>query len=217
MLRTFSLLVAALTLLLAGCATTIQSDVTAFHQWPQHLTDKSYVFERTPEHNNNLEYRSYEKLVRNELQRLGFAEVSHPGQAHLKVSVDYGMTVRDVREVRPVSMPPPWYGNPWYGPYGHPYGYAPFYSPFYGPFYDPFWYGSGYNSYQETTYQLFSRWLNIQISRRVDGRSLYDVTVTSEGRNGSLAAVMPYMVRSAFDDFPGPSGVPRHIKLKVKD
>ena len=27
---------------------------------------------------------------------------------------------------------------------------------------------------------------------------------------------MPYMVRSAFADFPGPSGVTRHIQLDVK-
>lgn len=217
MLRIFTLLVTALTVLLAGCASTIQSEVTAFHQWPQHLADKRYVFERTPEQGDSLEYRSYEQLVRTELQGLGFAEVPHPGQAQLKVSMEYGVSVRDVREVRPVNLPPPWYGSPWYGPYWQPYGYAPFYSPFHGPFYDPFWYGSGYNGYEETSYQLFSRRLNVQISRRVDGRRLYDVTVISEGRNGTLAAVMPYMVRSAFAEFPGPSGTPRHIRLKVKD
>jgi hypothetical protein len=43
------------------------------------------------------------------------------------------------------------------------------------------------------------------------------VTVKSEGTNSSLAAVMPYLVRSAFAEFPGENGVPRQIELKIKD
>src|SRR5215210_1386509 len=62
---------AALCMLMAGCATTIQSEVTAFHEWPDQLPDKSFVFERSAAQENNLEYRSYENLVRAELIRLG--------------------------------------------------------------------------------------------------------------------------------------------------
>mgnify|MGYP003529095066 CR=1 FL=1 len=39
---------AALTLLLAGCASTIRSNVTTFHQWPDQLPDKTYAFEAPP-------------------------------------------------------------------------------------------------------------------------------------------------------------------------
>jgi hypothetical protein len=48
------------------------------------------------------------------------------------------------------------------------------------------------------------------------GKKLYETTVVSEGTNSSLAAVMPFMVRSAFTDFPGPSGVPRRVELKLE-
>jgi hypothetical protein len=63
---------AALTLLLAGCATTIRSDVTTFHQWPADLQDKTYVFEAPPAQDDTLELRSYQNLVRGELAKLGF-------------------------------------------------------------------------------------------------------------------------------------------------
>jgi len=39
--------------------------------------------------------------------------------------------------------------------------------------------------------------------------------VDSEGQRAGLAEAMPAMVRAAFDDFPGPSGVTRHIRIKV--
>jgi hypothetical protein len=58
--------------------------------------------------------------------------------------------------------------------------------------------------------------LKILIAQAANGKTLYDVTVDSEGTNGSLAAVMPYMVRSAFSEFPGQSGVPRRVELKME-
>jgi hypothetical protein len=71
--------------------------------------------------------------------------------------------------------------------------------------------------YQDSSYTLFKRQLKVTISRAADAKKLYDVTVDSEGRNGSLAQVMPYMVRSAFMNFPGRNGETRHVELKMQD
>jgi hypothetical protein len=199
-------------LLLTGCATTsVQSNVTAFHEWPAELKDKSYVFERTPEQDNNLEYRNYENLVRNELKRLGFTEAGNAKAAQLKASLEYGVSVRDVRVIEPVAVAPYWpgpfWGPPWPGYYRRGY---------YGPFYDPFWYGPPMIEQRDVSFQVFTRQLKVKLARVSDNRNLYEVTVVSEGTNGSLPVVMPYMVRSAFADFPGPSGVPRRIELKME-
>lgn len=221
----FSTFAVMVCVLLTGCATTIQTDVTAFHEWPSQLPNKSFVFERSGEQANNLEHRSYENLVRNELLRLGLAESASLQSAGLKVAISYDINVRDVRVVQPVLLDP-WYGSPFYGPRwrGHGY-YSPYYGPFYGPlhsplygaFYSPFWHAPPIVQQQETRYQLANRQLKIVIAQAADSRKLYDVTVSSEGVNTALAAVMPYMVRSAFADFPGKSGVPRRIELKMKD
>jgi hypothetical protein len=188
--------------LLAGCATTINSEVTTFHEWPMQLQDKTYVFERTKEQNNDLEYRNYENLVRSELNRLGFNEASSARAPTLKATLNYGISVRDVREIYPVVVSPSWYGPAWHG--------------YYGPFYDPFWYAPPIVEQREANYQVFTRRLRITLSRLADGKMLYETSVVSEGSNGSLAAVMPYMVRSAFTDFPGKSGVPHHVELKMQ-
>ena len=44
-MKYLAIFLTALTVLLTGCATTIRSDVTAFHDWPAQLHDQSYVFE----------------------------------------------------------------------------------------------------------------------------------------------------------------------------
>ena len=209
-----ALVIVLLSLLLAGCASTIRSNVTAFHEWPNDLRDKPYVFDRTPAQTNDLEYRSYENLLRAQLQRLGFLEVASERAAKLKVSMRYSMATRDVRLVQPVAAYPayPWYGWPYYGPRWYRHGYGPFYD----PFYDPLWYGPAYTEYQESSYQLHTRRLQVLIARIADGKMLYDVTVTSEGTNGSLPAIMPYLMRSAFQEFPGPNGIPRQIELKME-
>jgi len=202
-------------LLLSGCASTIRSDVTSFHEWPATLPDKSYVFERTKEQHDSLEYLNYENLVRVELNRLGFAEAPANTKPTLKASISYRIHGRDVQEVYPVVVNPYpyWYGPAWRGYYGP--GYWPGYSG-YGPFYDPFWFGPPVVEQRVSQYQLFTRQLKIVLAQMSSGKKLYETTVVSEGSNGSLAAVMPYLVRSAFTDFPGPSGVPRRVELKMQ-
>jgi hypothetical protein len=191
--------------LMAGCTTpTIRSEVTAFHEWPANLQDRTYVFERTREQDNNLEYRNYENLVRAELNRLGFVEASDAKAIRLKASLGYSINVRDVRVSEPVVIDP------------YPYWYGPAWRGYYGPFYDPFWFGPPVVERRDISYQLFTRQLKIALSQAPNGRKLYETTVVSEGSNGSLAAVMPYMVRSAFTDFPGQNGVPRRIELKMQ-
>jgi hypothetical protein len=47
------------------------------------------------------------------------------------------------------------------------------------------------------------------------GKRVYQVTATNTTESGNPAAVMPYMIRSAFADFPAESGRPRRVTLEV--
>ncbi|PUA20260.1 DUF4136 domain-containing protein [Glaciimonas sp. PCH181] len=205
-----TLCLAAMCLLVAGCASVIRSDVTTFNEWPADLPDKSFVFAHTPEQNNDLEYRHYENLVRTALQQLGFTIAANGAQPQLKVSLAYGVTSRDVHVVEPVVIDTGFYGSPFYGPGWGNRG-------FYGPYSDPFWYNSPVVAERESNFQLFTRQLNVRIARASNAQKLYDVTVISEGKINSLAKVMPYLIQSAFTDFPGQSGVPRRVELKIKE
>ena len=214
MKRLIAVTMALSALLLGGCATTIRSDVTTFHQWPAQIQDKSYVFEAPPSFDNTLEYQSYQNLVRGQLAQLGFRE-ANMGTPALKVAMRFTTTEVPVRVVQPVS---PMFDDPFYYRYGPRFGprgrFAGRYSPFYSPFYDPFW--NPFPAYQVSIETMYRRELQVSIKDRSDKR-LFDVTVHNMSNDPSTPALMPALVHSAFAGFPGPSGTLRRVELQRKD
>lgn len=201
--------VASLGLLLGGCATTIRSDVTTFHQWPAQLTDKSYAFEAPPPQENTLELQSYQNLVRGQLGRLGFREA--PQSPALKVGLRFATI--DV----PTQVIYPTYVGSGFYPYSARFGYLGGHRRFWGggwysPFYDPFW--GPYPAYDVQTEHRYHRQLQVDITSASDGKRLFEVTVRNVSRQMSTPAVMPALVQSAFEGFPGPNGGSRTIELK---
>ncbi len=200
---------AACLLLLGGCATTIRSDVTTFHQWPSGLPDKHYAFALPPGQEDTLEYQSYRQLVATELGRLGFQPASPTAPASLQVGMRFSTIDQPVRVVH--VSDPPFYSSSRFG-YMRPFrGYWGWYGR-YAPFYDPFWYGPP--EYYSSIEHVYRRDLHISISALADGKRLYDVTVHNQSRKMSTPMMMPAMVKSAFTDFPGPSGVARQVEFK---
>jgi hypothetical protein len=203
MKRFASVAIAAMALLLGGCATTIRSDVTTFQQWPAALPDKTYAFEAPPAQDDTLEFRSYQDLVRAELRQLGFSEA--PGKAALMVSMRFSTTEQPIRVIEvidPFFMSPTRYG------YFRPmhYGMWTRRSPF-----DNYWLRSPMVSDEmENAYQ---RQLQVAI-KGADGKPLFDVTVKNLSKQVSTPVMMPALVHSAFVGFPGPNGVARKIELK---
>lgn len=199
---------AGVTLLLGGCATTIRSDVTTFQQWPAQMADKSYAFEVPPPQEDTLELRSYQELVRAQMAKLGFHD---SGAAKPAVTVGMRFTTTDV-PLRVLQAADPWfYGPPsarfgWIGPHRRYWGgwYSPFYDPFWGPF--PMW--------EERTIHEYQRELHVTIRSAADGKQMFDVTVNNNSHQLSTLAIMPALVQSAFQDFPGPNGGARRIELK---
>jgi hypothetical protein len=207
---TVSTALAALALLLGGCATTIRSDVTAFHQWPAQLTDKSYVFEAPPPQDDTLELRSYQNLVRAQLGKLGFQEAGPASTPALKVSMRFTTTLVPVRVVQAID---PFYYPPTRLGYGYPYHRRGYWGGgMYSPFYDPFW--GGIPGYEVSIRDTYRRELQVAIRSASDNRRLFDVTVHNNSTVRSTAAMMPALVQSAFEGFPGPSGVPRRVELR---
>ena len=196
---------AACTLLLAGCASTIRSDVTTFHQWPAQLASKTYSIDAPEPEDDTLEVRSYLDLVRGQLARLGFQEAGV--DAALKVKMRFrtiDVPVRVVQAVDPFFNPAARYG---WGPYRRHYG-----APYYGGLYDPFWVGPA--GYQVVERHVYQRDVQVAIRSAADGKPLFDVTVHNNSGEASTPVLMPALVQSAFEGFPGPNGGARRIVLK---
>jgi hypothetical protein len=200
--------VAALALLLGGCATTIRSDVTTFHQWPADLPSKTYVFEAPPPQDNTLELHSYENLVRAQLGKLGFQEVA--SAPALKVSMRFTTADVPIRVVQAVDSF--FYPSARFG-YMRPYHRRGYWGgSFYSPFYDPFW--GGMPQYEIVERHAYQREVRVTIKSAGDDRRLFDVTVHNQSTERSTPAMMPALVQSAFEGFPGPNGAARRIELR---
>ncbi len=215
MKRLLTTAVAALAMLLTGCATTIRSDVTTFHEWPAEVQDKSYTIEAPAPQDDTLELRSYQNLVRAELGRLGFQEAAAGTKPALKVGLRVTTTDVPVRVLEPNFpmysssarfMAPYAFHRPYWG--GRRYWGGGWYS----PFYDPFWYGMP--QYTEVIKHFYNREIQVAITSAADGKRLFDVTVRNSSRDRSTPNLMPALVQSAFTGFPGVSGVARQVELK---
>jgi hypothetical protein len=64
------------------------------------------------------------------------------------------------------------------------------------------------------TEHRYHRQLQVGIVEANDGKRLFDVTVRNVSRQMSTPVVMPALVQSAFEGFPGPNGGSRMIELK---
>lgn len=211
--RGFLLALLILSALISGCATKIRSEVTSFHQWPDNMSGRSFSFVHQDDEAKSLERQSYENLLRTELLKLGLVEQTTGAPAQLAVRLDYRITGRDVRIIETVLVDP-WYGTPWYGP--------GFYNPYwgwhgYGPsYYGPMWPSMPVAREQSRRYSIFQRELRIRISDYASEKTWFEVTARSEGEQGNLAIVMPYLVQAAFKEFPGTTGAPRVIDVPFK-
>jgi hypothetical protein len=148
-------------------------------------------------------------LVRTELAKLGFHDADANHAPALTVSMRFRTTDVPVQVMSVVDpFPSARYG------FAGPYGRRGYWGGYASPFYDPFW-GSApyYESRIEHTYQ---REVQVAIRSAGDNRRLFDVTVHNSSSVRSTPALMPALVQSAFEGFPGPNGGARRIDLQLK-
>jgi Domain of unknown function (DUF4136) len=196
-------LVGLFALLLAGCASTLRSDVTSFQQWPANTAGATYAFARIGKQGESLEHKTYEDLVRAELGRLKLVPVPAGSAARFSVSLDYGIATQTVRSREPV-----WDDRIyWHPPYYHgTLGWRPGYWAR-----DPF--GPSVVGYKTIYRDVSTRRLRLDISE--GSAKVFEASATSSGSGKALAAVMPFLVRSVFEGFPGTNGQVRVIDYDV--
>jgi hypothetical protein len=183
-----------------GCTATaplpVKSQITVFHELPPDISGMTYTVVPLEEQKGDLEYKSYEQAVRQELNSKGLSEAPLD-QAKVVVFLSYSIdTGRQVMSSYPII-----------GQTGisssSTYGGITTYTPSYGIV------GSGVDS--ETIYR---RTMELKILDKNDfvkgnATSLYQAKVVSNGRYSALPMVLPTMIKQLFEDFPGKNGSTR--------
>jgi len=195
--------VAGLAVLLAGCATPLRGQLTAFHEWPADAP-RTYQFVRTAAQRDSLEHATWERTMRAELARAGFQEAANP---RFSIGFDYRVSRQFGRFVEAYPMVQPYF---WWGTWGSRGGVS-----IGGPW--PWW-GPGYYpvEYDRAWYEYRLRIEIDDLAARPPHR-VYEGTAVSDGvDSANPAEVLPLLARAILGDFPGPSGVTRRVEVPVE-
>jgi len=215
--RSTLLALCLLGVLLGGCTTTmVLSHVTVFHELSTAPQDVKYAFLRSPHQEGSLEHKAYEQMVREQLSKRGFLEVP-VAQANVAVFLSYQIDDgKTVISSYPIFGQTGVAGSQTYGNiYSTSRGTASFsattaYTPSIGVV------GTGNRSDLQYTRKVQLDILDRQLLDNGTVSKIYEGKVTSVGSSGQLTRVMPYMLRSLFQEFPGRSGATKDIELRLR-
>jgi Domain of unknown function (DUF4136) len=203
-----ALLVAAL---LSACASPITARVTSFNQWPADMAGSTFSFITLVNPTRELEQATYESHVQAELEKRGLKRAP-PGQVG-RVQVDVATThrVEEKTYMTPV--------------YQDEYVFLPPYRDAAGNIFPGYWapdpFGPRYvgdrpinRTVQISSLQL--RLLDTKGAAPGKPRTVFESRAIYEGDNGDLPAVVPFLVRAIFDEFPGQNGRTRTVRFDSK-
>jgi len=199
--RTFA--VAAL-LSLAACTQAFRSDVSTFHTIGAATGGTVAIIPMNPDRKDSLEFKQYAALIGQSLRQYGFRP---SGDSKPDMVVGFDVKMNDGREKllnRPSSYGAfdswGYYGGHWGGYWG---GYG------------PYSYDSGWHN-ELVARTVYHTELSVEIHTK-GGEKIFEGRAETDARKNDLPGVMPLLTQSLFQDFPGPSGVTRRVKIELED
>lgn len=195
------LLIATCSLVLSACASTFRSDVATFHTLPVPKGEKLSIVPMDESKRDSIEFRQYAALLGNHLRLEGYDQA---GEGEPDLIVGFDVTINDGREKlesRP-GMPSPY----------HVYWRQYWYHGYFWGAYDPF-----YRNHNELVARtVYNAMLTMEV-RRPDGELLFEGRAETETRTKAVPEVVPLLVEALFENFPGPSGVTRRVRIDLDD
>jgi Domain of unknown function (DUF4136) len=200
--------VAALAFVLAGCASPITAKVTRFHQWPADTGSATFSMIRAADKVGDLEQTTYENYVALQLEKLGLQRAPAGQVGRIQIDLVTGNGTRDRKYLEAI--------------YQDNLVYLPPFRDAAGNVYPGFWapdrFGSRYVGDREVTRTVQVSTLRLRLLDSLGqaaGKPLavFESRAVYEGDNEDLAALVPYLVRAVFVDFPGQSGKVRTLKF----
>ncbi|MEO5659516.1 MAG: DUF4136 domain-containing protein [Polaromonas sp.] len=199
------------TALLSACAFPITARVTSFNQWPADMAGSTFSYITAVNPMRELEQATYEGYVQAELEKRGLKRAPAGQVGRVQVDVAATHRIEDKTFLAPVYEDNYVFLPPYRDAAGHifPGIWAP----------DPF--GPRYVGDQpiNRTVQISSlrlRLLDTQGAGPGKARTVFESRAIYEGDNSELPALVPYLVRAVFDEFPGQNGRLRTVRFDSK-
>ena len=210
--RTFWLVLAWLLIaaLLGACASSITAKVTSFNQWPADAAGAGFSFIRPADGANDLEQQSYEKNAQLELEKFGLKRAPAGQVGRIQVDVVTGNGTRNRMYQEPI--------------YRDNLVYHPPNRDAVGNVFNGFWasdlWGPQYVGERTAvrTLQVSNLRFRLLDSQGNAGKpkAVFESRAVYEGDIEDLPKLVPYLVQTALDGFPGKSGTVRTVKFDSK-
>lgn len=197
-------LVGLVLVLLSACANTLGVKVTRFNQWPADAAGASFRF--TPAAPQRaLELQAYQAQVGNALQAQGLRPAIAGETARFTVDVQAELSEKQRKRLVPVYSDQWVYRPAWRDAQGRWYGghWVP----------DPL--GPRYVGDRSVTQTVQHSQLKLRITETATARTVFEATAVHEGSEVDLVEVVPYLVSSSFQDFPGANGQVRRLSFEL--
>ena len=184
--------VLSVALLLAGCANTMQADVTQFTTATPLPAGRTFAVAAEPAQSGNLEFQHYAGLVGGALQDHGFKAAPAGANADLMVVIHYGSAGNHTE----IWDDPAWGWGGWGGRHRGPYPYGAESKTYYA---------------EMLEVQIFdgTAWRNNVHTMLYQGRAVGDSTVNE------ISAAVPALVKALFTHFPGNSGQTERVVVQL--
>lgn len=196
MIKSISVIAAALAL--SGCAAfnQLNSEVSSYGQWPADRKPSSYVFERLPSQQARPErQQALEDAARRAVEAAGFTPAADDKAAD--VSIQLGMRV-SASERSPYDDPFWWRGGVYYSQHSR-LGRG-----FWGP-------GLG----MQFSTPSYEREVALLIRDRKTGQALYETRASNDGASSAVNSLLPAMFEAAMKDFPTGGINPRNVSVQI--
>lgn len=210
-------------LIINGCGgMKVMSNVTTFHKISPTTEQVLFAFKPFPSQKNNLEYETYAGYISQQLSKYNYILVP-TSKASVIVQFDYSIdSGRTVTGSAPtwgqtgVSSSSTYTTGNVYGTvntYGNYGTYSGSGSAISTTTYTPTYGVTGYRTVSATHY---TRELFVKMLDKKTQKIIYNARVDSRGQSNQISAVMPYLVKSLFQEFPGKSGTSKTVTLPLE-
>ena len=219
-LLTVSLALGAM--LLAGCANTLHTQVTNFQAWPQDAAGSSFSIATATAAESGkwgeLERQSYEAQVAQALQAQGLKPAAAGSKARFQATLRLDTRSENRTYSEPVYLPTyaaP-YGNSYWGGgvWGDPY----FEDGVFARPWLPVYAGERRYNIALDIHLLSVRIVDQQRSTTAGsdaGPVVFEAAAQYAGEPRPMPQLMPYLVRSVFDGFPGQNGQVKQLQFEL--
>ena len=186
---------------LSGCASNVDCDVVAYHQLDPPSGESVRLVHKSSDDTYGPQFVHYSGKIAEALRKVGYV-VTDDANADLTLAIDYGIRTGSTEVVEKTNC-------------------SLRYHFIHRNYDDPYIYRGDCSSPQIRTHTFYVHYLDVAITKLApaigNDETIYEGHVFSHHHKQDLPEMMPYLIATMFNNFPGESGVVKRVTFDQKE